>query len=57
MQEKYPELGVTFLLKTSTIQFIPTISTFDAVCVVKQNMKQVETLSMYKEITFRFGDK
>jgi hypothetical protein len=46
MQEKYRELARTFPLKTATIQIIPTISQFDAVDVVKQNMKQVKIVSM-----------
>jgi hypothetical protein len=57
MQGKYRELARTFHFKTSTIQIIPTISQFDAVDVVKQNMKQVKIVSMYREIFFRFGYK
>jgi hypothetical protein len=57
MLEKYGELPTTFSFKTSTIHVIPTIYTFGAVDVVKQNMKQVKIVSMYREIFFRFGDK
>jgi hypothetical protein len=57
MQGKYRELATTFPFKTSTIQIITTISPFDVVDVVKQNMKQVKSVSMYREIAFSFGDK
>jgi len=57
MQEKYRELAAKFPFKISTIQIIPTTSPFDAVDVVKQNMKQVKIVSMFREILFRFGDK
>jgi len=57
MQEKYRELAVTFLFKISTIQIIPTISPLDAVDIVKQIVKQVKIVSLYREKPFRFKDK
>jgi len=55
--KKYRELAVTLLFKISTVQIIPTISPFDAVDIVKQNMKQVKIVSLYRENTFRFEDR